>query len=172
MNIFSPTHSIASTSYEEQTTSTTNGPIQNPPTPQATTIASPAPAEIRSLPSPPPATPVVVNQMPPVQTQQNSVASSTCSASPTNHDSSSFDADVMIPTNTVINEAKEKLKQEKKEKHATKKLMKDLAVCKTLLGEMEVNLFSVCYFLSVILLMNCVFKFSSYTRTLGHLYYL
>jgi len=40
----------------------------------------------------------------------------------------------------AIQEAKEKLKQEKKEKHATKKLMKELAVCKTLLGEMEVGI--------------------------------
>ncbi|XP_016958157.3 bromodomain-containing protein 4A isoform X5 [Drosophila biarmipes] len=39
----------------------------------------------------------------------------------------------------AIQEAKEKLKQEKKEKHATKKLMKELAVCKTLLGEMELH---------------------------------
>lgn len=39
----------------------------------------------------------------------------------------------------AMQEAKEKLKQEKKEKHATKKLMKELAVCKTLLGEMEVG---------------------------------
>lgn len=39
----------------------------------------------------------------------------------------------------AIQEAKEKLKQEKKEKHATKKLIKELAVCKTLLGEMEVR---------------------------------
>lgn len=40
----------------------------------------------------------------------------------------------------AIQEAKEKLKQEKKEKHATKKLIKELAVCKTLLGEMEVGI--------------------------------
>lgn len=39
----------------------------------------------------------------------------------------------------AIQEAKEKLKQEKKEKHATKKLIKELSVCKTLLGEMEVR---------------------------------
>ncbi|XP_034651568.1 pollen-specific leucine-rich repeat extensin-like protein 3 isoform X2 [Drosophila subobscura] len=39
----------------------------------------------------------------------------------------------------AIQEAKEKLKQEKKEKHATKKLMKELAVCKTLLAEMELH---------------------------------
>ncbi|KPU75750.1 uncharacterized protein Dana_GF12391, isoform E [Drosophila ananassae] len=39
----------------------------------------------------------------------------------------------------AIQEAKEKLKQEKKEKHATKKLIKELAVCKTLLGEMELH---------------------------------
>lgn len=39
----------------------------------------------------------------------------------------------------AIQEAKEKLKQEKKEKHATKKLIKELSVCKTLLGEMEVG---------------------------------
>lgn len=38
----------------------------------------------------------------------------------------------------AVQEAKEKLKQEKKEKHATKKLMKELAVCKTVLSEMEV----------------------------------
>uniref|UniRef100_A0A1A9VP08 PHD finger protein 10 n=1 Tax=Glossina austeni TaxID=7395 RepID=A0A1A9VP08_GLOAU len=37
----------------------------------------------------------------------------------------------------AVQEAKEKLKQEKKEKHATKKLMKELAVCKTVLSEME-----------------------------------
>ena len=41
----------------------------------------------------------------------------------------------------ILNEAKEKLKQEKKEKHATKKLMKELAVCKTLLADMEVKFF-------------------------------
>lgn len=34
---------------------------------------------------------------------------------------------------------KDKLKQEKKEKHATKKLMKELAICKTILNEMEVS---------------------------------
>lgn len=39
----------------------------------------------------------------------------------------------------AVQEAKEKMKQEKKEKHATKKLMKELAVCKTVLGEMEVS---------------------------------
>lgn len=39
----------------------------------------------------------------------------------------------------AVQEAKEKLKQEKKEKHATKKLMKELAVCKTVLSEMEVS---------------------------------
>uniref|UniRef100_W8B2J0 Bromodomain adjacent to zinc finger domain protein 2B n=5 Tax=Ceratitis capitata TaxID=7213 RepID=W8B2J0_CERCA len=39
----------------------------------------------------------------------------------------------------AVQEAKEKLKQEKKEKHATKKLMKELAICKTLLGEMELH---------------------------------
>ncbi|XP_030388198.1 uncharacterized protein LOC115634529 isoform X2 [Scaptodrosophila lebanonensis] len=39
----------------------------------------------------------------------------------------------------AIQEAKEKLKQEKKEKHATKKLIKELSVCKTLLGEMELH---------------------------------
>lgn len=39
----------------------------------------------------------------------------------------------------AVQEAKDKLKQEKKEKHATKKLMKELAICKTLLGEMEVS---------------------------------
>lgn len=35
-------------------------------------------------------------------------------------------------------EAKEKSKLEKKERHATKKLMKELAVCKTMLEGMEV----------------------------------
>ncbi|XP_036331585.1 proline-rich protein 36-like [Rhagoletis pomonella] len=39
----------------------------------------------------------------------------------------------------AVQEAKEKLKQEKKEKHATKKLIKELAICKTLLGEMELH---------------------------------
>ncbi|XP_073812238.1 bromodomain adjacent to zinc finger domain 2B toutatis isoform X12 [Musca autumnalis] len=39
----------------------------------------------------------------------------------------------------AVQEAKEKMKQEKKEKHATKKLMKELAVCKTVLGEMELH---------------------------------
>lgn len=39
----------------------------------------------------------------------------------------------------ILTEAKEKLKQEKKEKHATKKLIKELGVCKTILGEMEVR---------------------------------
>lgn len=39
----------------------------------------------------------------------------------------------------ILTEAKEKLKQEKKEKHATKKLIKELSVCKTILGEMEVR---------------------------------
>lgn len=38
----------------------------------------------------------------------------------------------------AINEAKEKLKLEKKERHATKKLIKELAVCKTMLEGMEV----------------------------------
>lgn len=36
-------------------------------------------------------------------------------------------------------ETKEKLKQEKKERHATKKLMKEFLPCKTMLEEMEVN---------------------------------
>lgn len=40
----------------------------------------------------------------------------------------------------VLIETKEKLKQEKKERHATKKLMKELASCKTMLEEMEVNI--------------------------------
>jgi len=39
----------------------------------------------------------------------------------------------------VLSETKEKLKQEKKEKHATKKLMKELSVCKTLLADMEIH---------------------------------
>lgn len=39
----------------------------------------------------------------------------------------------------ILTEAKEKLKQEKKEKHATKKLIRELNVCKTVLGEMEVR---------------------------------
>lgn len=45
----------------------------------------------------------------------------------------------------AVQEAKEKLKQEKKEKHATKKLMKELAICKTLLGEMEVSAWQCLY---------------------------
>lgn len=42
-------------------------------------------------------------------------------------------------SSTLLPETKEKLKQEKKERHATKKLMKELASCKTMLDEMEVN---------------------------------
>lgn len=40
---------------------------------------------------------------------------------------------------SILNESKEKLKLEKKEKHSAKKLMKELAVCKIILEEMEVK---------------------------------
>lgn len=42
-------------------------------------------------------------------------------------------------SSTLLTETKDKLKQEKKERHATKKLMKELASCKTMLDEMEVS---------------------------------
>lgn len=41
-------------------------------------------------------------------------------------------------TAALLNEAKEKLKLEKKERHAAKKLIKELAACKTMLEAMEV----------------------------------
>ncbi|XP_037903201.1 bromodomain adjacent to zinc finger domain protein 2B isoform X3 [Hermetia illucens] len=45
------------------------------------------------------------------------------------------------PPSNAVSETKDKdkLKQEKKEKHATKKLMKELAICKTILNEMELH---------------------------------
>lgn len=49
-------------------------------------------------------------------------------------------------TAALLNEAKEKLKLEKKERHAAKKLIKELAACKTMLEAMEVNWFTCCRF--------------------------
>lgn len=39
----------------------------------------------------------------------------------------------------ALNDVKEKLKLEKKEKQNSKKLIKDMAACKTMLEEMEVS---------------------------------
>lgn len=51
-------------------------------------------------------------------------------------------------TAALLNEAKEKLKLEKKERHATKKLIKELAACKTMLEAMEVWIMILIFFFS------------------------
>lgn len=76
---------------------------------------------------------------PPIPMQTNSSRPST----PSSMQSLSLPTSPQSTTNpsassTILIETKEKLKQEKKERHATKKLMKELASCKTMLDEMEV----------------------------------
>lgn len=57
--------------------------------------------------------------------------------SPIHHTPPSSGTTVTTPTST--NDSKEKHRQEKKERHATKKLLKELSACKTMLEEMEVG---------------------------------
>lgn len=58
--------------------------------------------------------------------------------------SSSVDSAVAVANAAAaFNEAREKMKMEKKERHATKKLVKELAVCKAILEGMEVSVYFV-----------------------------
>ena len=164
--LYSPAHSVASTSYDDhasvdgkfnasasmnsltqqtpqtqqlQATVTTNTPIVNP------IIGSPTTSEMyessldgmnnygaNSLPSNPPA----INASTPISHSTVTGAVSTPSIVPM----VAVTTPVMPTTPVTNNDAavKEKIKQEKKEKHSAKRLMKELAVCKIMLEEMEV----------------------------------
>lgn len=81
--------------------------------------------------------------MEPVKTPQNNpevIATETLPVTPVVACETSIEEINTSAVNTsILNESKEKLKLEKKEKHSAKKLMKELAVCKIILEEMEVN---------------------------------
>lgn len=131
----SPTHSVASTSFEEPSSIPLDNTkfsiplasnIQTPPSntldivdvPNEQTVQS---TELPSIPPAPSSSPPLPARLPSPQPQQT------------------LHQQQQQAHMAILTEAKEKLKQEKKEKHATKKLIKELAVCKTILGEMEVR---------------------------------
>lgn len=135
---YSPTHSIASTSFEEPSNISIDNskfvssvPLPPVPVPLIDNIESQIeqhtiiqPLVIPSNPAspPPPAPP-----NPPAQ------------RAPSPQPQQTLHQQQQQAHMAILTEAKEKLKQEKKEKHATKKLIKELSVCKTILGEMEVR---------------------------------
>ncbi|KAH8253044.1 hypothetical protein KR032_003327 [Drosophila birchii] len=119
-------------------------------TPTPTPVPTPPPPPPGPLQPPPTPTPLIMQQASP--TTHAAALHVTACQSPPQHQHHQQQLMTMPsppaagtqmsppPINIhAMQEAKEKLKQEKKEKHATKKLMKELAVCKTLLGEMELH---------------------------------
>lgn len=126
-------------------------PQSSPPhTPQTAT------ASVQSPASPSPSTP------PPQQTVQ-----------PTTAPIAAATLEELNHTAALLNEAKEKLKLEKKERHAAKKLIKELAACKTMLEAMEVMWLRIFFlFYKIENKFLFCFLYSSYTRTHGRFYYL
>ncbi|KAH8308927.1 hypothetical protein KR059_003380 [Drosophila kikkawai] len=120
-------------------------------TPTPTPVPTPPPPPPGPLQPPPTPTPLIMQQASPT-THAAALHVTACQSPPQQHHQQQLmtmpsppaaGAGTQMsppPINIhAMQEAKEKLKQEKKEKHATKKLMKELAVCKTLLGEMELH---------------------------------
>ncbi|KAG4066992.1 hypothetical protein HA402_007740 [Bradysia odoriphaga] len=154
----SPTHSVASTSFEEHSTSVDSKPstttAQTAPIISATTSADIVDEEMpiaddvsdSAAPSSPPHTSQTVASVqspasspppsspppppPPPQAVQPTTAPITTAAAA---------MEELNHTAALLNEAKEKLKLEKKERHAAKKLIKELAACKTMLEAMELH---------------------------------
>lgn len=183
--VYSPTHSVASTSFDEHSTSVdakpSTTPAQNAPIIATTSIdnvdeempiaddisdgaapqsspphTSQTAASVQSPASPTPSTP------PPQQIVQ-----------PTTAPIAAATLEELNHTAALLNEAKEKLKLEKKERHAAKKLIKELAACKTMLEAMEVMWLRRFFIVLRNLKLNFLFfLYSSYTRTHGHFYYL
>lgn len=76
---------------------------------------------------------------PPSTPNPSSEPSSSVPTSPQSYTHSMESATSPTVSTTILHETKDKFKQDKKERHATKKLIKELASCKTMLEEMEVS---------------------------------
>lgn len=132
---YSPTHSVASTSFEEPSNIFLDNTKLSLPLPPSVQTPSSNVLDTFEAQSEQAQQPIELPIMPPAPETPPLIPASLPSPQPPQ----TLHQQQQQAHMAILTEAKEKLKQEKKEKHATKKLIKELTVCKTILGEMEVR---------------------------------
>lgn len=152
----------------------TNNNLNNSNNNLVTNLSAPIPLSNENITTPPPPPPSTTptsaqvlmnnnttNNNDTLTSSSSSLTTTTQTSSNNTNMTSSNATNITTTTSTTTttniasstSEIKDKLKQEKKEKHSAKKLMKELAVCKIILEEMEVGyifFFSKYYFWRVI----------------------